>query len=149
MVGVDRLADLMHLTPRHVQRLVHEGMPKAARGKFDEVACLSWYVGYLQDKLKGGGSAPGGAGPTLSGRERLANAKAEREEYSLAIDKKQLFTVADWEHATASMITPAVHELLAIEPRLRPVIGIEAAAKAGEEIKRSLRALGGEQRAAS
>jgi hypothetical protein len=140
----------MHLTPRHVQRLVKEGMPKASRGNYDEVACLSWYVDYLQEKLKGGGAGMGAGAPgQLTGRERLANAKAEREEYNLAIDRKQLLTVADWEHAMSSMITPAVHELLAIEPRLRPSIGAEAAAAAGAEIKRSLRSLGQPQEAAS
>jgi phage terminase Nu1 subunit (DNA packaging protein) len=142
MVGIQKLADLMHLTPRHVQRLAKEGMPKSARGNYDEVACLSWYAGYLQDKLKAGGAAPGEAGPVLSGRERLANAKAGREELNLAIDLKQLVTVADWEKAISDIIVPARHELLAIRPRLRPVIGVEAADRVGAEIIRSLRSLG-------
>lgn len=149
MVGIQKLAELMHLTPRHVQRLAKEGMPKAARGNYNEVACLSWYAEYLQEKLKGGGAGSGDGEQVLSGRERLANAKAEREEFNLAIDRKQLVTVGDWEQAMTEVITPARHELLAIEARLRPVIGAEAAAKCGDEVRRSLRNLGQPQEAAS
>ena len=139
MAGIQRIADSFGVTPRHVQRLATEGMPKAARGNYDEIACLRWYVKYLQDKMAAGAV---GDGEGLSGRERLANAKAEREEFNLAIDRKQLLTVADWEKATSDLIVPARHELLAIRPRLRPIIGAEAADRVGAEIVRSLRGLG-------
>lgn len=35
LVGVGKLAKLMKLTPRRIQQLVDEGMPKEERGKYD------------------------------------------------------------------------------------------------------------------
>ncbi len=48
LVGVDKLAKIMKLTPRRVQQLVEEGMPKSGRGKYDPEKCLQWYVEYLK-----------------------------------------------------------------------------------------------------
>lgn len=48
MVGVNRLAKILKLTPRRVQQLVEEGMPKGARGKYDAEECFTWYVEYLK-----------------------------------------------------------------------------------------------------
>ena len=147
MAGIQRIADSFGLTPRRIQQLAKEpGFPKVARGDYDELACLRWYVKFLQDKLSAGTVRADGQ---VTGRERYDTAKAEMAELELAEKRKQILTVADFEHAVAAMITPAVHELLAVEPRLRSVIGSEAAARAGDEIKRSLRSLGAEQQAAS
>ncbi len=142
MVGIQKLAELMNLTPRRVQQLNGEGMPKAKRGSYDELVCLAWYVKFLQDKLKAGGAAPGAAGPALSGRERLANAKADQQERANAKEARSLVAIADWERAMTELVIPARHELLAIEARLRPTLGAEAAARCGAEIQRSLRNLG-------
>jgi phage terminase Nu1 subunit (DNA packaging protein) len=132
----------MNLTPRRVQQLANDGMPKAKRGLYEEVPCLAWYCQFLQDKLKAGGAASGAGGPALSGRERLANAKADQQERANAKEAAALVAIADWERAMTEVIIPARHELLAIEARLRPTIGAEAAARVGSEIQRSLRSLG-------
>ena len=138
MVGITKLSELMHLTPRRVQQLAHEGMPKAARGLYDEVACLSWYVTYLQDKMAAGATNQNGE---LSGKERADLATAMMRELDLAERQKQVITVAEAEQFTTELVRPACRELLAIEARLRPKIGAEAAARCGDEIRRSLRAI--------
>jgi hypothetical protein len=139
MAGIQRIADSFGLTPRRVQQLAKEpGFPKVARGDYDEVACLRWYVKFLQEKLSAGTTRADGQ---VTGRERYDTAKAEIAELELAEKRKQILTVADYEQAMTALINPARHELLAIEARLRPTIGAEAAAKCGSEIKRSLRAL--------
>ena len=139
MAGIQRIADSFGLTPRRVQQLAKEaGFPKVARGDYDELACLRWYVKFLQEKLSAGTTRADGQ---VTGRERYDTAKAEIAELELAEKRKQILTVADYEQAMTALINPARHELLAIEARLRPTIGAEAAAKCGSEIKRSLRAL--------
>ena len=139
MAGIQRIAESFGLTPRRVQQLAKEpGFPKVARGDYDELACLRWYVKFLQEKLAAGTIRADGQ---VTGRERYDIAKAQMAELDLAKELKQVLTVADYEQAMTVMINPARHELLAIEARLRPVIGAEAAAKCGAEIKRSLRAL--------
>lgn len=138
MAGIQRIADSFGVTPRRVQQLAKEGMPKSARGDYDEVACLRWYVKHLQDKMASGATRPDGE---MSGRERFDTAKAEMAELDLAAKRAQVLTVADYELAMTALINPARHELLAIEARLRPSIGAEAAARCGAEIRRSLRSL--------
>jgi hypothetical protein len=117
-------------------------MPKAKRGIYDELECLQWYVRYLQDKLKGGGAGTGTGVLVNSAKERYDIARARREERADAKDARELVAIADWERALAEIVTPARHELLAIEARLRPILGPEAASRVGVEIKRSLRGLG-------
>lgn len=141
MVGVQLLAEVMNLTPRRVQQLVPEGLPKAKRGLYDEEQVLRWYCRYLQGKLNSGGTD----GPKLSGRERLDDAKAGQEEIALAVALKSFAAIEDFERVWSDLITPAKLELLAIEPRLRPVIGPEAAAKCGAEVRRCLRVLGDDE----
>lgn len=139
MAGIQRIADSFGLTPRRVQQLAKEaGFPKVKRGDYDELDCLRWYVKFLQEKLSAGTTRADGQ---VTGRERYDTAKAEIAELELAEKRKQILTVADYEQAMTALINPARHELLAIEARLRPTIGAEAAAKCGAEIKRSLRAL--------
>lgn len=136
-VGVQRLSTELNLTPRRVQQLVPEGLPKAKRGLYDLEASMAWYIRYLQTKLSSGG----GAGGEISGKERLDNIKAQREEILLAKDQGEAIALADFEAAMADLITPARQELLALHAKLRPIIGAEHADLVGAEIKRSLRDL--------
>jgi hypothetical protein len=43
-----KCAAALHLGERRVQQLVREGLPKAARGRYDVDKCLRFYVRYLQ-----------------------------------------------------------------------------------------------------
>lgn len=130
------MAEIVGRTPRRIQQLVKDGMPPPVDGNYEMEACIQWIIQFLQEKA-GGGSA------NLNGRERLARAKAEREEFALARERRELVTVAEWEQAMADMVTPARRELLSLEAKLRSEIGPEAAGVVGGEIKRCLRSLGG------
>ncbi len=145
MAGIQRIADDFDLTPRMVQLLAKEGMPKAGRGDYDEVECLRWYVRYLRQKMKMGATDTNGE---PSGRERLDLANAGLKELELARELKQTLTVEIYERAHADLITPARLELLAIEARLRPAIGADHAARCGSEIRRALRDLAHEEASA-
>ena len=39
-VNVTRVASALNLTEQRVQQLVHEGMPREARGQYDAVKCM-------------------------------------------------------------------------------------------------------------
>lgn len=136
--SVTGLSEAMNLTPRRVQQLVQEGMPKGKRGEYVLEDCLKWYIRYLQAKVVSG--RPEG-GEQLSGQDRLHNAKAEREEYALAADRKEMVHISEVERTWADLVTPARQELLALEPRLAPVIGADHAAIVGNEVRRCLRAI--------
>ena len=140
-VSVARLSEAMNLTPRRVQQLVPEGLPKAKRGIYVLEECLQWYIRYLQAKVTHQQPAGPAGVDGLSGRERLDLAKAEQAEYELAAMRRETVTVADAARAWADLVTPARHELLALEAKLRPVIGPEHAGMLGEEIRRALRDL--------
>ena len=55
-VPVNDVARFCRITPRRVQQLVKEGMPQVSRGKYNQVAAVQWYIGYLQDQNKQKGS---------------------------------------------------------------------------------------------
>lgn len=50
--NVETVAKALNLTPRRVQQLVAEGMPKATRGEYDLGQCMAWYIRYLQKALE-------------------------------------------------------------------------------------------------
>lgn len=49
--NVHLLAKIFNLTPRRIQQLANEGMPKADRGQYDVSACTMWYIRYMQGQL--------------------------------------------------------------------------------------------------
>jgi phage terminase Nu1 subunit (DNA packaging protein) len=69
-VNVDQLAKAINVTPRRVQQLAAKGMPKAKRGRYDLVRCLTRYVRYLQDAVE--------QRQTLTGRAANDGVKRER-----------------------------------------------------------------------
>lgn len=54
LVGVKQLSKIMKLTPRRIQQLVGEGLPKSERGKYNAETCLAWYIDYLKKEASGG-----------------------------------------------------------------------------------------------
>lgn len=50
LVGVDVVARLLKIEPRRIQFLAKEGIiPKAARGRYDLVACVHGYLDYVRE----------------------------------------------------------------------------------------------------
>src|ERR1051325_4533894 len=54
LVGINEVALRLKLTPRRVQQLVGEGLPRAARGRYDLDKVLDWYIARLEKQLAGG-----------------------------------------------------------------------------------------------
>lgn len=74
-----QVAASLNLSERRIMQLVHEGMPKLARGRYDHVKCLEWYVRYLQQAVEkrsvNGGEADGPINWSVE-KARLTRAQA-------------------------------------------------------------------------
>lgn len=140
LVGVDKVARTLNLTPRRVQQLVQEGLPREAKGQYDLGKCTLWYIRYLQTRQAEGSIESG-----MSAKDRLVLAKAEREEYALAKERREMVTIEDYEAKMSEMITNARLNLLAIPSRIRAKHGDETAMDIETEIKRALRDLAGKR----
>jgi phage terminase Nu1 subunit (DNA packaging protein) len=121
-VDVGKVANALNLTEQRVQQLVKEGMPREARGQYDPVKCLLWYVRYLQNALEKK-SVPTLDGGYLGEREervRLLRSQADLSEIELSKQRGQLVAIQDVEHAMTDLILTTKARLMAIPSRLAP-----------------------------
>ena len=86
----EKMARMIDVTPRHLQRLALDGIiPKADRGRYRPFEVNHAYIRYLRDRA----SAPAGSETDLA-MERLGKTRAEREllEMELAKERKEVIT---------------------------------------------------------
>jgi phage terminase Nu1 subunit (DNA packaging protein) len=128
-VDVGKIAKALNLTEQRVQQLVKEGLPREARGRYDTVKCLRWYIRYLQMALKKK-SVPTLEGGFVGEREeriRLLRADADLREIELARERSQLISIADVEAAMTDLVITTRARLMALAPRLAPeLVGQES-----------------------
>jgi phage terminase Nu1 subunit (DNA packaging protein) len=113
---VETVAKALNITPRRVQQLVHEGMPKGARGEYDLGACMVWYIRYLQAALER--ASPNGTGAAAEERGRLNRAQAEKAELELQARRGEVVDRKRMEAAMAAVLVTVRESLLAIPDRL-------------------------------
>jgi hypothetical protein len=121
IVGIERVAEALNLTPRRVQQLVAEaGLPREGKGQYDPVKCMLFYVRYLQKKLKEKDAATGERGDAGERQERVRRLRADSEmkEFHLAERRKKLVAVPDVERAVSELVSLVQARMLAIPPRL-------------------------------
>lgn len=70
------------LTEMRISQLVGEGMPKAARGQYDPMACMHWYLGKLRTAVqrKSSEGSDGSTRDLMAERTRLTAAQADQAE---------------------------------------------------------------------
>lgn len=96
-VNVKQLSKLLNVTPRRIQQLANEGMPRKGKGAYEDRACLLWYVKYLQEALKAK-AVPNGDGAYTAlkdVRHRSIQADADLKEIMLAEKRQDLVAVQD------------------------------------------------------
>lgn len=121
-VDVTKVASALNLTEQRVQQLVKEGMPREARGQYDPVKCMLWYIRYLQNALEKK------AVPTLDGgfvgereeRVRLLRADADLREMELAKERGIMVAMPDVEKMVTDLVLTTKARIMAIPPRLAP-----------------------------
>jgi phage terminase Nu1 subunit (DNA packaging protein) len=122
LVDVGRVAQALNLDERRVQQLVKEGLPREGRGQYDPVACMLWYIRYLQKVLEKK------AVPTLDGgfvgereeRVRLLRADADLREMELAKERGLVVALPDLEATLTDLVLTTKARIMAIPPRLAP-----------------------------
>jgi phage terminase Nu1 subunit (DNA packaging protein) len=121
-VNAEKVAQALNLTESRVHQLVKEGMPKEARGQFDPVKCMLWYIRYLQAALekKSVRMADGGYIGEREERVRLLRADADLREMTLAKERGQLVAIQDVEKEMTDLVLTTKARILAIPPRLAP-----------------------------
>jgi phage terminase Nu1 subunit (DNA packaging protein) len=122
LVNVERVAQALNLQRRRVQQLVKEGMPKEARGQYDAVKCMLWYIRYLQAAIeKRSVRTPEGS---FTGereeRVRLLRAHADLREIKLAKERGSLVSIADVEQSLTDLVLTTKARIMAIAPRVAP-----------------------------
>lgn len=120
LVAAVVLADVFNLTPRRLQQLVKEGLPKATKNKYPLIACTKWYVRFLQNALEKKGAPMGDGSYTLFREEkgRTMRVTAELKELELAERRGLLVTVEDSKHAMEQIVHMLKARLRALPPRL-------------------------------
>lgn len=71
------LAELLGLSVQMLHKLEKDGMPKAARNRYDAAACVQWYVGTWRERAQSAGTADSPEG------KRYHAARALRAELEL------------------------------------------------------------------
>lgn len=122
LVNVEKVAQALNISPRQVQRLVDQGMPRESRGRYDLAKCLLWYVRYLQSELeRRGGGLNGSDESNLRGvRTRLLQAQAEREELELARARGELVTVESFYRQLSDAFMTVRERLLNLPSKVAP-----------------------------
>jgi phage terminase Nu1 subunit (DNA packaging protein) len=121
-VNVTRVASALNLSEQRVQQLVNEGMPREARGQYDPVKCMLWYIRYLQSALEKR-SVPaldGGFVSERAERVRLLRADANLREMKLAKERALLMALPDVEAMLTDLVLTTKARIMAIPPRLAP-----------------------------
>jgi phage terminase Nu1 subunit (DNA packaging protein) len=121
-VDVRKIASLLNLDKRRVQQLVEEGMPREARGQYDPVKCMLWYIRYLQSVIekKSVPTLDGGFVGEREERVRLLRAHADLREIELAKERALLMAIPDVEAMLTDLKVTTTARIMAIPPRLAP-----------------------------
>lgn len=105
--NVETVAKAMNITPRRVQQLAADGMPKATRGEYDLGQCMAWYIRYLQKAIEKR-SDPGKDDGTLEftrERSRLAKEQADKAALDNAARRGELLEANIVERAWTELFT--------------------------------------------
>ena len=119
-VNVGKIASALNLTEQRVQQLVKEGLPREARGQYDPIKCLMFYIRYLQRAIekKSMPTLDGGFVGERAERVRLLRADADLREMELAREQSQLISLSDYERTLADLVRTTTARVMAIAPRV-------------------------------
>lgn len=117
IVNINELAARLHITPRRVQQLVSEGLPREARGRYDLDRVLDWYIQKLERQIAGESDEEGSIGYNKE-RARDRAASADMKELRLAQDRRELVSIADAEKAMTDLVVSTKAKILAVPARI-------------------------------
>jgi phage terminase Nu1 subunit (DNA packaging protein) len=120
LVNVSALAKAMNVGERRIEQLVHEGMPREGRGRYDLGKCLLWYVRFLQKALEARRIEMSDGELASYKEEKLALLRIDRElrEIELAQKRKELVAIDDVEKAYSDMALTIKARMMGVPARL-------------------------------
>lgn len=141
LLNADRLAFFFNLSKSRVFQLVHEGLPKELRGKYDLDKCYGWYVRYLQAALEKK-AIPIDGQYASEREERLRNLRADADlkEIELARERGLLVAIDDVEKEMTELVLTTKARVMAVAPRLAPeILGETSRVMAQAKIEKALK----------
>jgi phage terminase Nu1 subunit (DNA packaging protein) len=129
--NVETIAKALNITPRRVQQLVNDGMPRGKRGEYDLGACLVWYVRFLQRALEArhDPETRDDSAELMRDRGRLARAQADKTEIENAVRCGELSVTARIVEWYGGMVADAKNRLLQIPDAIGQQLDPETARK--------------------
>jgi phage terminase Nu1 subunit (DNA packaging protein) len=120
VVGIQRLSQVLNISPRRINQLAKEGLPREGRGKYDLGKSMMWYIRYLQGCLekKQGALGDGEYAGLKDERIRGLRADAELKEMQLAEKRGYLISLADAKHVLMDLVHMTKARMLAIPARV-------------------------------
>src|SRR5262249_15133905 len=83
LANISAIAERLKLTPRRIQQLVGEGLPRVTRGKYDVDQVLDWYIAKLERQIAGETDENSAARKRYNEELRLLSARADSQEIEL------------------------------------------------------------------
>ena len=140
MVGIGPLAERLKLTPRRVQQLVADGLPKVSRGRYDLDQALDWYIERLQRQLAGEIDEEGQIAQTEKEELRLLSARADLRELELATKRREFIAVTDVEKQMTDLVITTKARILAVPARVAgELVGESSRVMAQAKVERALK----------
>jgi phage terminase Nu1 subunit (DNA packaging protein) len=120
LVGIAAIAERLRLTPRRIQQLVGEGLPRVTRGKYDVDAVLDWYIERLERQLARQTDEDGELAKREKEEMRLLSARADLNELDLASKRREMVSIADVEKQMTDLVITTKARILTVPARLAP-----------------------------
>jgi phage terminase Nu1 subunit (DNA packaging protein) len=143
IVGIKQLAAILNLSVSRIPQLVHIGLPKKVRGKYDQDECVGFYIRYLQALVEQKAVVGEGGEVLKNEREerlRLLRADADLREIELARERSQLVMIDDVEKDMSELVLTTKARVMAVAPRVAPEItGETSRVMVQAKIEKSLR----------
>jgi phage terminase Nu1 subunit (DNA packaging protein) len=144
IVGINAIAERLKLTPRRIQQLCAEGLPKEKRGRYDVDKVLDWYIARLEKQIAGAADEEGSLTYNKE-RARDRAAAADLKEIKLAQQRRSLVSISDAEKAMTDLVVSTKAAILAVPGRIsQSLVGAEPGAirdKLEQELKSALQKL--------
>jgi phage terminase Nu1 subunit (DNA packaging protein) len=140
LVGIAAIAERLRLTPRRIQQLAGEGLPRVTRGKYDVDAVLDWYIAKLERQLAGETDEEGATAQKESEELRMLSAKADLQEIELASKRRELVAISDVEKQMTDLVITTKARILTVPARVAPeLLGEQSRVMVQAKIEKALK----------
>jgi phage terminase Nu1 subunit (DNA packaging protein) len=140
LVGIAAIAGRLRLTPRRIQQLAGEGLPRVTRGKYDVDEVLDWYIAKLERQLARQTDEDGDIAQREKEEMRLLSAKADLQEIDLANKRRELISIADVEKQMTDLVITTKARILTVPARVAPeLLGEQSRVMVQAKIEKALK----------